>query len=48
VGIPLAISFGPREPIELYNNFYQVFGRKFGIKLKAEINNADGKSFTMF
>jgi hypothetical protein len=32
--MPLAISFGPRESIELYDTFYQIFAREFVIKLK--------------
>jgi hypothetical protein len=34
VGIPLVISFGPRESIELDDIFYQAFDREFAIKLK--------------
>jgi hypothetical protein len=33
VGIPLAVSFGPRENIELYDRFYTVFQERFQIDL---------------
>jgi hypothetical protein len=41
VGIPLAISFGPRESSELYDAFYQAFHREFGFKLKDYILESD-------
>jgi hypothetical protein len=37
----MAISFGPRESIGLYDTFYQVFDREFGIKLKDYILESD-------
>jgi hypothetical protein len=41
VGIPLAISFGPRETVELYDTFYRVFQGEFGINLKRYILESD-------
>jgi hypothetical protein len=41
VGIPLAISFGPRESVEPYYTFYQVFNREFEIILKDHILESD-------
>jgi hypothetical protein len=44
VGIPLAISFAPRESIELYNTFYRVFQREFDIDLATYILESDQDS----
>jgi hypothetical protein len=41
VGIPLATSFDPRESVELYNTFYQVFDGEFQIKLTGYILKSD-------
>jgi hypothetical protein len=41
VGIPLAISFGLRESIELYDTVYQIFDRGFETKLKDYILEFD-------
>jgi hypothetical protein len=41
VGVTLAISFGSRESIKLYDTFYQVFDREFGIKLNDYILGSD-------
>jgi hypothetical protein len=41
VGIPLAISFGPRESVELYNTFYEVFDHEFHINLAGYILESD-------
>jgi hypothetical protein len=41
VGIPLAISFGSSESIELYDTFYRVFETEFGIKLDKYILESD-------
>jgi hypothetical protein len=41
VGVPLAISFGPRETVELYDTFYQVFNAEFGVDLRQYILESD-------
>jgi hypothetical protein len=41
VGIPLAVSFGPRESVEIDNTFYQVFEREFQIKLTKYVLESD-------
>jgi hypothetical protein len=44
VGIPLAISFGPKEDIELYDTCYQVFNAEFHINLAQYILESDHSS----
>jgi hypothetical protein len=34
VGIPLAFAFGPRETVDRYNQFSEIFSTKFGINLR--------------
>jgi hypothetical protein len=41
VGIPLAISFGPKENIELYDTFYRVFNDEFHINIAQYILESD-------
>jgi hypothetical protein len=41
VGLPVAISFGPRESFELYNRFYTVFREEFQIDLTQYVLESD-------